>query len=311
MKVLKYLDIVNYLDENNINYSILNKVNIQDEYFVASLFSPIIKGFYFFSGKEFNFTIEKSLILTSSLIESDSNVSIIVKNIDVQLLYYRLLDHFYARKSNGIIDNFAKVDFEAKIGENVQIDAFTVIDNCEIGNNVIIGSNCRVYGGVIIEDNTIIESGSIIGTRGLAWTWNEDQSEKVFQPQLGGVVVQTGCILGANTIIVRGSLNENTEIGEYSHLAPGCRLGHGTRIGKYSHLANAVITGGNTRIGDYCFVGSGVVFRPKAKIHDSSIVGAGSVVIKNTTKVSMTLMGVPAKEFETKEHLSGMPKPKK
>ena len=45
-----------------------------------------------------------------------------------------------------------------------------------------------------------------------------------------------------------------------------------------------------------------------AKIDKNTIVGTGSVVIRNTTKENTTIIGVPAKEIETKENPSGMPK---
>lgn len=134
--------------------------------------------------------------------------------------------------------------------------------------------------------------------------------KKILQPQLGGVDIYENCFIGAGTIIVRGSLNENTRIGRNSLLAPGGRIGHGTQIGDFVHFANNVVTGGNTIIGDYSFVGSAAVFRPKIVIHPKTIVGAGSVVVKNTTKEGKTLLGIPAKEINTKVNPSGMPKPK-
>ncbi|WP_271424740.1 hypothetical protein [Aequorivita sinensis] len=311
MRKIRHSDVIKFLNENNVNFIIQNKEVVCDEYTVASLFNAIDYGFYYFSGDKFDFNIKNSLIFANKPIQSDRNSIILIKDIEVQMLYYKLLQYYYGKKSNGLIDKFTKIDSEAVIGDNVQIDAFTEVNRCIIGKNVIIGSHCKIYDDVVIEDDTIIESGSIIGTRGIAWTWNEDQSEKIIQPQLGGVLIKKGCIIGANTILVRGSLNENTTIGKYCHLAPGCRLGHGTKIGNYTHLANAVITGGNTVIGNYCFIGSNAVFRPKVKIDDSTVVGLGSVVVKNTTTAGKTLMGVPAKEFETKDKLSGMPKPKK
>src|SRR5690606_2863598 len=164
---------------------------------------------------------------------------------------------------------------------------------------------------VVIGAHTIIGSMSVIGSQGVAWVWNQDQSARIVQPQLGGVQIGNNCFVGANTIVVRGSLNEATRIGENTLMAPGGRIGHGTQIGNFVHFANNVITGGNTHIGDFCFVGSGAVFRPKVKIHPKTIVGAGSVVVKNSSGEGWTITGVPGKEIPTKAHPEGMPSPKK
>lgn len=310
MKKLCLKDILDYLKQEQIAYNFQEGESSGEFYELASLFAPVNGGFYFFTGREFHFPVEKSLVLCSQHLNS-GNSEIIVKDVDIQLVYYRLLAHFFPETSTGEIHQWVEIHPEAKIGQNVQIDAFCVIGKCEIGDDVVIGSHTKIYDGTIIGRRTIIESGSVIGTRGIAWTWNEDQSEKVLQPQLGGVKIGKGCVLSAQTVIVRGSINENTVIGDYSYLAPGCRLGHGTIIGDYVHMANSIITGGNTQIGNYSFIGSGAVFRPKVKLDENTIVGAGSVVVKNTSKSGMTLMGVPAKETETKDELSGMPKPKK
>ena len=118
-----------------------------------------------------------------------------------------------------------------------------------------------------LEEGVRVESGSVIGACGVAWTWNEEETEKVIQPQIGGVHVGAHSFLGAHTVVVRGSINEKTSIGHHSLLAPGSRIGHGTQIGNFVHFENNVITGGNTRIADYCFIGSSAVFRPKVKLH--------------------------------------------
>jgi UDP-3-O-[3-hydroxymyristoyl] glucosamine N-acyltransferase len=181
--------------------------------------------------------------------------------------------------------------------------------DCAIGDNTIIGSHTVVRENTTIGDEVIIGEHSSIGASGMAWTWGEDSEEKIIQPQLGGVIIEDKCRLGAHSVLVRGSLTEKTFIGKGTLIAPGVRAGHGTQIGAHSHLANNVTTGGNTEIGKYCFVGSSAVFRPKVRVADYTIVGAGAVVVKDTTQQGLTLMGVPAKEYPTKDNPSGMPKP--
>jgi len=311
MKKILSKDIISFLEKESIPFECNQQ--LQNEYTIASLFMPIEYGFYFYLGDEVPDTISNSIVLLRKRKEnilSNNNVGIYLSEADPQRVFYRLLTSFYGTRSNGIISKTAIIHPEAKIGKNVQIDHFTVVDKAVIEDNVIIRSHCYIHDNSIIRQNVEIEPHSVIGAQGVAWIWDEKEIEKIVQPQLGGVEIEPNCFLGSNTIIVRGSLNENSKIGKNTLLAPGCRIGHGTQIGENVHFANNIITGGNTKIGNYCFVGSAAVFRPKVKIHEKTIIGAGAVIVKNTTKAGVTLIGVPAEEKETKEHPSGMPKPK-
>jgi len=298
-----------FLKGEQIPFRRINSLS-QESFRIASLFNPIDQGFYFYNGTTtFPESIKDSVVLINSeQVINPFNTFIVVESQDVQLIYYKLLSAYFKQGSTGIINSLTEIDSQATLGQNVQIDSFSSIGKAKIGNNCIIGSHCKIYDNVEIGENTIIEAGSIIGTQGVAWIWADNQT-KIAQPQLGGVSIGTNCFLGANTIVVRGSLNENSIIEDNAMLSPGCRLGHGTIIKKNAHLANNVITAGNVHIGEGAFIGSGAIFRPKVRIHNNTIVAAGAVVVKNTTAPFKTLIGCPAKETETKETPSGMPKP--
>lgn len=300
------------LQTNSIEYTYVKGSIDGDEYTVASLFEPIEGGFYFAQG---NFEIPPSivnslLIVDDSIKQTNVNCFFQVTNVEPQLIFYKILEVLYSLHSSGIVSSLSVIHPEAVLGLNVQIDDFCVVGKCVLGDNVIIGSHSKISDDVVIGDNTIIESMACIGTKGVAWVWNHDQTEKVVQPQLGGVKIGTGCFVGTNAIIVRGSLNEKTTVGNGTLIAPSVRLGHGTKIGDFVHLANNVVTGGNVQVGDYCFIGSSVTFCPKVRIHSKTIVGAGALITKNTSESGKTLIGVPAIEIDTKQNPAGMPKPK-
>ena len=300
--------ILNFLKMNNIDFSIEGQ--IKNTYNIASIFKPVNNGFYFFTGETFLEKINNSLVLTNNNLSLTKNASIKISE-DPQEIYYKLISNFYSEKSTGVIQDSSIIHPKAIIGKNVQIDHYCIINECTIEDNVIIKNHCVIEKNTSIGQNSIIENHSNIGARGMAWVWDTQDcsiEKKIILPQLGGVKIGENCILGSSTIIVRGSLNENTTINNNSILAPGCRIGHGTIIGNAVHLANNVITGGNVIIGDYSFIGSSASFRPKVKIDKNTIVGTGSVVIRNTIKENTTIIGVPAKEIETKESPSGMPK---
>jgi len=308
MQEIHFNSIQKFFLDSKIQFKVIGLS--KNSYTVASIFEPVENGFYFFMGEELPEKMNNSLILVNKLPNSSKNNNcylIIQQNI--QLIYYKLLSNLFTKYSTGIIKGSVIIHPNAIIGKNVQIDDFSIIGKCIIKENAIIGSHSKVHDNTFIGENTSIGDHSDIGTRGLAWVWDENGS-KIIQPQLGGVNIGSNCILASSTIIVRGSLNESTKIGNNTLFAPGCRIGHGTIIGNYVHFANNVITGGNTKIGDYSFVGSSAVFRPKVIIDKNTIIGTGAVVVKNTNSEKLTLMGNPAKEFKTKSNPSGMPKPK-
>jgi UDP-3-O-[3-hydroxymyristoyl] glucosamine N-acyltransferase len=306
-------EIIEFLNTANIEFTLSTEVKEDLTFEFASMFAPVSHGFYFFLGDQFHFEVDHILLLVhrdKQTICSAPTHHIISIDANPQTVYYSLLSALHGDRSNGTISEHSIIHSEAIIGKNVQIDPFCTIGKATIGDNAIIRANTTIHDNTIIGEYTRIESGSVIGAQGVAWSWNEDQTQKIIQPQLGGTNIGAHSFLGAQTVIVRGSVNEHTSIGHHTMLAPGCRIGHGTRIGNYVHFANSVITGGNTVIGDYSFIGSAAVFRPKVVLHEETIVGAGAVVTKNTTEPGKTLIGVPAKESTTKANPSGMPKPK-
>ncbi len=306
-------ELIQFFKKQEISFHIPKSYPEDKSFTFASIFEPISNGFYFYLGDEMKFPITDSLLLVNQNNQIKSaghgNIPIYI-DANPQIVFYEILLHFHEEKSNGHISPLSVIHEDAKIGKNVQIDAFCVIGKATIGDNCIIKSHCTINDNSEIQNNVHIDSGSVIGARGVAWIWNESETEKIIQPQIGGVEIGAYSFLGAHSVVVRGSINEKTRIGHHTLLAPGSRIGHGTQIGNYVHFANNVITGGNTKIADYCFVGSSAVFRPKVKLKPETIVGAGAVVTKDNTEVGSTLVGVPAKQLKTKSHPSGMPKPK-
>ena len=301
-------NIISFLEEGEITYSLKGK--LLEEYELASLFAPTHNGFYFFTGDKLPNSINNSLVLTKELSEYSLSNTFIIISENPQDVYYRIMSRFFGRISTGIIAATAIVSSNAILGNNVQVDNFSVIEKgVTIGDNCIIGSFTHLHEGTVVGDNTIIETHCAIGTQGVAWIWNKEGTERIVQPQLGGVKIGSNCFIGTQTAIVRGSLNESTQIGRNTLMAPGCKIGHGTSIGAFNHFANNVTTGGNSKIGDNCFIGSGAIFRPKVSICENTIVGAGALVVKNQIEKGMTLVGSPARPQGTKENPSGMPKP--
>jgi len=94
---------------------------------------------------------------------------------------------------------------------------------------------------------------------------------------MAGAVIQTGVLIGENTIINTGAIVEHDcNVGSHAHICPG-----------------AVISGGCT-IGEGAFIGAGATVVQGVNIGNGAVIGAGSVVIDNVP-AGANVKGVPAK----------------
>ena len=162
----------------------------------------------------------------------------------------------------------------AKIGKNVTIEPFTVIeedvvigDNCWIGNNVSIlngariGENCKIFPGAVVSavpqdlkyqgENTTLEIGNNVIVRECC-TLNRGTIEA------GRTVIGDGCLLMA-----------------YVHVAHDCFIGKGCI------LANNVTLAGHIDVGNYARLGGMVAVHQFVRIGGNVMVGGGSLVRKD------------------------------
>jgi UDP-3-O-[3-hydroxymyristoyl] glucosamine N-acyltransferase len=265
------------------------------------------RGIYYAEGKS-NAEITESLVLCSTTEGFDrSNCLITVSH--PQLAFYKLMRFFYGHEASGSVHPSAIVDPGASISPSAEIGPYCVIGRSEVQAGVRLSSHVVVADNCIIGENTVIESHSTIGASGVAWVWDVETNERIIQPQIGGVVVGKNCFLGSDVSLVRGSVNENTTIGDGTVIAHGTKVGHGCAIGADNHFANNVSLAGNVTTGERCFFGSAAVVRPMITLAADTTVGAGAVVVNNVLDSHLVLMGVPARSTEpAKEKLSGVPK---
>jgi sugar O-acyltransferase (sialic acid O-acetyltransferase NeuD family) len=95
---------------------------------------------------------------------------------------------------------------------------------------------------------------------------------------MAGTVLQTGCRIGANTIVnTRASVDHDCRIGSHVHIAPGVTLS------------------GDVEIGDHTHIGAGATIIQGVHVGANCHVAAGAVVV-NDVPAGALMMGVPAKE---------------
>ncbi len=291
-----------------IPYEINGQLESFDGFY--SFRKPQNNGIYYAVGDfTSEISIEDSLIICemNRLDFIETHNSLIIVN-DSQLVFYLLLQYFYPKSSVNMKHPTAIIDKTAIIEADVEIGPYCIIGKARIRKGTILKSHVAIYDKTDIGENVTIEPHSVIGTTGTAWIWDYRTKQRIVQPQLGGVKVGNNVFIGSNVSIARGSLNENTEIGQCCIIAPGSNIGHGCRLGDFIHFANNVTLAGNVDIGDRSFLGSGVVVRPQIQLASDSTVGAGAVVVKSVIKKNQILVGVPAKAKPNPERrLQGVP----
>ena len=210
------------------------------------------------------------------------------------------------------VNETAYVDSKAKIGKNVTIGAFSVIetgviigDNSNIGSHTIIGqkasigkncnifSNIHIYYGTNIGDNAIIHSGTVIGSDGFGFVTDEDINYKI--PQNGNVIIGNNVEIGANCAIDRGTIGD-TIIEDQCKLDNHVHLAHNVRLGKGCLLTAAVTIAGSVEVGEFCIFAGHVGVAPHVKIGARSVLAAKTGVSKSLTG-GKVYAGMPAREI--------------
>lgn len=269
---------------------------VRGHYAFKSLRAPERHGIYYAAGdRGVPPEIMPSIVLCERhAIAPTGNAGLHVVN--PQLVFYRLMQQLVPgpRRTPGLHPT-AIVDDSSAIAPSAAIGPYCVIEGARISENVQLFASIAVMAGTTIEADVTIEPHSTLGATGVAWIWNPESGSRVIQPQIGYTRIGTGCFLGSDVTVVRGSVNETTRIGAGSVIAHGSKIGHGCEIGEDSHLANNVSLGGNVILGKRCFIGSGAVIRAQTRIADDTIIGAGAVVVHSVSTPHLVLTGNPAR----------------
>ena len=230
-----------------------------------------------------------------------------------QLAIAKILGEFTSklRYTSGVNET-AYVDSKAKIGKNVTIGPFSVIeagviigDDSNIGSHTVIdqktsiGKNCKIfsnihiYHGTNIGDNAIIHSGTVIGSDGFGFVTDQDINHKI--PQNGYVIIGNDVEIGANCAIDRGTIGD-TIIEDQCKLDNHVHLAHNVRLGKGCLLTAAVTIAGSVEVGEFCIFAGHVGVAPHVKIGARAVLAAKTGVSKSLTG-GKVYAGMPAREI--------------
>jgi UDP-3-O-[3-hydroxymyristoyl] glucosamine N-acyltransferase len=118
--------------------------------------------------------------------------------------------------------------------------------------NVTVNAHCT------IGSNCILHSGAVIGSDGFGFAPIEDGTfHKI--PQLGNVIIEDNCEIGANTCVDRATMG-STIIRKGVKLDNLIQVAHNVEIGEHTVIAAQTGISGSTKIGHHNMIGGQVGF---------------------------------------------------
>lgn len=234
---------------------------------------------------------------------------------DPQWAFAQVLQLIEAAESKPVpvvIHEKALIHYQAKLGPEVSVGAFTVIERgagiaegtiigpqCYIGENVKIGRGCRLYPqvvvreGCVIGDRVTIHSGTVIGADGFGFTPDLKTGRHRKIPQIGNVVIKDDVEIGSNVTIDRATV-DSTVVGAGTKIDNLVQVAHNVQIGQGCFIVSQVGIAGSTKVGDFVILAGQVGLAGHLKIGAGAQIGAQSGVMADVEK-GTKMFGFPAR----------------
>jgi UDP-3-O-[3-hydroxymyristoyl] glucosamine N-acyltransferase len=251
--------------------------------------------------------------IVARTIEEFSRPQLLVKNVNAALI--EALKIFAPKLEPAVpgVDSAAKVAAGVKIGKNVSIGPFAVIESgvevgddtiiaagCKIGQNTKIGRATRLDCNVVvchnctIGNNVIIKANTVIGSVGFGYSFIDGAHRLI--PHNGVVVIEDYVDIGANCCVDRAKFGE-TRIGAGTKIDNLVQIAHNVVIGRCCLIVSQVGISGSCKIGD------GVVLAGQVGLADNIEIGAGVIVgaqagVTNNIAPGKQVLWSPAIEYK-------------
>lgn len=200
-------------------------------------------------------------------------------------------------RSPGGVHERAVVEPGAELGDGVSIGPGAVIGaGARIGAGAHVGALSHISGCVVIEADVRIGKGCVIGCSGLSFHQRRDGGE-VYFPHLGGVRIGRGAVIGAQTTLVRGIL-QDTVIGPGAQIGNQVNIGHNCSLGAACFISSGSVLTGGVQVGARARLAAGVRVNAHCVIGADARVGLGSVVSRSVGD-GKKVFGNPARNLPT------------
>ncbi len=224
-------------------------------------------------------------------------------------------------QSRGTRHATAQIHPGSTVGENVELAAFTVVEEgarigsgtilhsgVVIGRNSSVGEECILYPGVVlypgaqIGNRVILHAGVVVGSDGFGYV-SDGRTHWKF-PQVGAVILDDDVEIGCNTTIDRGSLG-TTHIGEGAKIDNLVQIAHNVEIGRHVVIAAQTGISGSTVIEDYAVIGGQVGFGDHARVQKGAVIGSKAGILPGKiVRGGEVYWGVPVRPLREYKRLN-------
>ncbi len=208
------------------------------------------------------------------------------------------------------MDRNVRIGANTYIGRDVQIGEDVIIfSNCYIGDRVVVGDGSVIYPNVVVREDVWIgrgvkiHSGAVIGADGFGYTVDENGGILKI-PQIGGVVLEDGVEVGANTTIDRSTMGF-TVIGRNTKLDNLVHVAHNVTIGENCFIAAQVGIAGSSRIGNNVIFAGQSGVSDHVSVGDNVKVAARSGITRNVPAGAF-VSGFPARDHSKDLRIQGL-----
>jgi len=264
-------------------------------------------------------TTEASAIITSKLPVNSSKPLIRTEN--PSFAFAKVVAMFAPetiRHPKGISPQ-AYISSKARIGKNVAIGPFTIIEddatidddtivygNCYVGYDTKIGAKCIIYPNVSIRERitignrVIIHCGTVIGSDGFGFAQVKGVQEKI--PQIGTVIIEDDVEIGANVTIDRARFDK-TFIGKGTKIDNLVQIAHNVIIGENCTIVAQAGISGSTTIGKRAILAGQAGLVGHITVGDGAIAAAQAGVTKSIPPHTM-VSGYPARPHDVAKRVN-------
>lgn len=230
-----------------------------------------------------------------------AGVAAVIESDNARLDFMRVIKEFFSPPRPQGIAPSAVIAASARIAADAYVGPLCSIgDDVEVGAGTVIHAGVQIYDRVRIGSHVTIHAGCVIGADGFGYERNPE-GELVKFPHVGGVVIEDGVEIGANTCIDRGTLGD-TRVCEGARIDNLVHVAHNTVVGRHAAVIADAMIGGSTRIGDYAWIAPSACLRDRIEIGERAVVGLAAVVTKSVPP-DTTVMGSPARDLKSQKRI--------
>jgi UDP-3-O-[3-hydroxymyristoyl] glucosamine N-acyltransferase len=209
----------------------------------------------------------------------------------------------------------AWVHGEATVGRGACIGPHVTVDRgAVIGERAVLHSGVRIYAHAVVGDDAVLHANTVvrercrigrravlhqnvsIGADGFGYEPAPDGHGLLKVPQIGTVVIEDDCEIGAGTCIDRAKFGA-TVIGTGTKIDNLVQIGHNCRIGRDCVIAALSGLAGSVTLGDGVQVAGAVGIADHVSVGAGARIGAHSGVMRDIP-AGMVALGSPAEDMK-------------